>query len=58
MKQTMTYEEWIEALKTVATNKFDFTEKGISQTDWNAFRDYYNDGYSPEGALLEDFSNA
>lgn len=54
----MTFEQWVEALKKVAAEKFEFTQLGIERTDWSAYRCYYDDGLSPEEALAEDFSNA
>lgn len=57
-QQSLTFEEWIENLKQVALSQYDFTDKGIATIDWPAYRNYYDDGYTPEEAMAEDMSYA
>lgn len=54
---TIDYYEWVQELKRVAIVE-GFTQKGVANTDWEAFKDYYIDGYTPAEAILEDLSNA
>lgn len=50
---------WMDQLRTMMVVDFDFTFNDASRygsrKDW---KDYYNDRYTPYGALVEDFSNA
>ncbi|MDB6017707.1 MAG: hypothetical protein JWR19_2196 [Pedosphaera sp.] len=51
-------EQWIAAIKDVAQKKHSFTKYGIENTGLDTFWETYGvDGYSPEEALHEDFSN-
>jgi hypothetical protein len=54
----MDYYAWVQELKKVAVKRFGFTEHGVKHTDWDAFKDYFIDGYSPKDALTEDSSCA
>jgi len=53
---TMDYHAWIKELKNVALAT-GYTVKGTN-TNWEVFKDYYIDGYTPAEALLEDMSYA
>ena len=48
------FTQWIEELKRVAAEKFEYTQHGINHTDWWIFEPYFLDGYSPEEAMRED----
>lgn len=58
----LTKEQWIEALESIHEN-LRKSEPGfegygprpiIAQTGWDAWEGYFNDGYTPQGALDED----
>lgn len=55
--QKLNWEEWEAELKRVAMAA-GWTENGVKSTDWSAYRSYFDDGYSPAEALLEDMSYA
>ena len=49
-----TFEEWLKRLAAYAEKHFPFYLP-VDAGDW---RDYYDDGYSPEEAVSEDLSYA
>jgi hypothetical protein len=57
-EKEMTFDEWISQLKQYGKDRYFFTDAGIAKTDWNAFRDYFDGGYSSKEALDEDMSYA
>lgn len=48
--------DWVEDAKT-EFRRLGFIEKSIASIDWEAYRVYYDYGYSPEDAIKEDLSN-
>ncbi len=56
-REHMTFEQWLTALNEAAhTDRF----KGVlvRQTGAECWRDYYEDGMTPDEALAEDWSHA
>lgn len=56
-KQGVTWEAWIEEFKRVAKCS-NFTDAGMNNTDWSAFRLSYDADMTPAEAMLEDMSCA
>jgi|GEM_PF-5844391 len=56
MRNAIPFDEWLERIKVLAEQEYGFAEFDIS--DREAWRDYWNEGYCPEDALVEDLSHA
>lgn len=56
--QTVTFEIWFAELKKVAIEQYQFSEGCRDSFDADAFREYFDDGYSPAEAIEEDLSYA
>ena len=52
------YDHWLEALDKYARTKGFQGRPIYEQTGREAWRSFYDDGYTPEDALDEDWSNA
>ena len=52
----MEFNEWMVELKKIAVKKYNFNETEVF--DREAWEAYFNDGITPEEALIEDFSYA
>lgn len=50
------YQEWLKELKEIAVREFQYVSE--NDIDAEAYRDYYDEGYSPKEALLEDWTYA
>jgi len=55
--QGVSWESWIEEFKRVAKCS-NFTNAGMNNTDWSAFRQSYDEDMTPAEAMLEDMSYA
>ena len=54
----MTYEQWTAELIRVAIANYRFPADTADQFRDPAWKDFYDDGYSPEDALLEDLGSS
>jgi len=50
------FDKWMVELKKVAIEKYGFNETEVF--DREAWREYFDDGMTPEQALIEDISYA
>jgi hypothetical protein len=51
---TIPWEQWRESVSILAQDDYEYP----SDCDWDAFRPYYEDGYSPREAIEEDIASA
>ena len=54
--QNQTFEDWLVQLKKVLTERYGFNED--VKLDESAWKEWYDDGYTPEDAADEDMSYA
>ena len=52
----MKFNKWMVELKRIAVKKYNFNETEVFHRE--AWREYFNDGITPEEALIEDISYA
>jgi len=43
----MNWEEWVNEVKRIFIEDFDFEIDAVEGIDWEAMRDYFDDGASP-----------
>jgi hypothetical protein len=55
-KLAMSKERWLSMFVYEALTNFGWNQKAVETYDYEAFLEYYNDGYSPFDALREDSS--
>jgi len=53
---SMKFNKWMVELKRIAVKKYNFNETEVFHRE--AWREYFNDGITPEEALIEDISYA
>lgn len=58
MKQKQTYEEWFAEVKRIAKERLGWSEKAIATIDVVAWKEYYDDGFSPIDAWYEEYAAA
>lgn len=58
MPQALNFDAWLLQVKQILRIEFEWSPKSAESLDAEAWRVYYNDGYSPRGAVYEDFRHA
>jgi len=58
MPLRQTAEKWMEELRSVAVEKFEFTKEAAKSLKLEDWEPYFIDGLTPEQALKEDLFNA
>lgn len=53
----MTYEDWLKELNNIACDEFDFEEDDPFLEDDEIWMDYFDEGFFPRDALLEELDD-
>lgn len=50
----MNFEKWSKELKRICVEEFGFNESLVDVIDIEDFREYFNQGYTPKAAWIEE----
>lgn len=50
----MDFETWKAELKRLAVSEHGYDEECFNTFDWDSWKEYYDDGFTPKDALMEE----
>ncbi len=53
---TLSKADWIEAIKRVAQDRYEFTAATVAATPWDSYWELYGADCSPQEAMAEELS--